>query len=395
MRKKETVLFMAAILMLTTAYAKAEQVSDNPENSKREVSAPLNIEKFRADLDKISESKSTAGKSPVLKAEIKTLSNRYIVSPGDTISIAVFGEPDFTQTGIVVKSDGYATIAPFGEVKIGNIDVDQVNSLLTAEFKRYMVNPQVSIKLDDLHLAKVYIYGAVQKPGLYQKTLATTATAGMNLDRNMPMTLANVIANAGGIRYDADIENVQVINIQTGKTKSYNMLELIKNGDASQDIYLNSEDKVYVPVRNSDAQLSDEDFLLISSSSIAPADFPVRVIGAVTRPGIQSLTSRSPRINSAIAASQGYTLDANMKALQVKRITPKGNISTIMVDPNKNDIVLRPDDLIQVTDKRTTLTGRGFTFAGAIFDSVGKFGSAYNSWADMFDPTRRYDYLKN
>lgn len=388
MGRTQKILLAAFILMLSTGYVNAKESSEKPASNNQDSSQSLDIERFKNDLQKVS-----SDTSKVLKAEIKTLSNRYVLSPGDSLSVAVFGEQDLSQEGIVVKSDGYATIQPFGEVKISGLDVEQINELLTAEFKKYIINPQVSVKLLDLSLAKVYIYGAVQKPGLYQKTLPTDQ-ANRILDRNTPLSLANVVANAGGIRYDADIQNVQVINIRTGQSKNYNLLDLIKNGDASQDIYLNSEDKVYVPTRDSDAQLSDEDFLLISSSSIAPADFPVRVVGAVTRPGIQLLTSKSPRINSAIAASQGYTLDANMSALQVKRITPKGNVSTIIVNPGKNDIVLRPDDLVQVIDKRATITGRSFGLLAIIFDSVGRFGSAFNEWADMFDPTRRYDYLR-
>jgi protein involved in polysaccharide export with SLBB domain len=387
MGKKRTILFLALILVLTTGYAKAEEASQEAVFDKKAADT-LNIEEFKSELQNV------ANKPTVLRAEVKTLSDRYVVSPGDAISVAVFGEPDLSQEGIVVKSDGYATINPFGEIKVSNLNIDEVNALLTSEYKKYMVNPKVAVKINDLHQAQIYIYGAVQKPGLYQKT-PIAAQNPMVLDRNMPLTLANVIASAGGIKYDADIENVQVINTRTGEAKKYNLLSLIKHGDASQDVYLNSEDKVYVPVRNSDAQIADADFLLISSSSIAPADFPVRVIGAVTKPGIQSLTSRSPRINSAIAASEGYTIDANTKALQVRRLTPRGNISTIIVDPNKNDIVLRPDDLIQVTDKRTTVAGRSVGFFGAIFDSVGRFGSAYNEWADMFEPTRRYNYLRD
>lgn len=389
MGRTKTVLLTALALMLIAGNAKAEETSATSAVEKKDMAQKLDIEGFKTKLQQVSSSKPK-----ILKAQIRTLSNRYVVSPGDTLSLTVFGEPDFAQTEILVKSDGYATVTPFGEVKIGGLDIDEVNGILTAEFKRYMINPQVSVKVNDFGIAKVYIYGAVQKPGLYQNTPNVTVNSRI-YDKNTPVTLANVISNAGGIRYDADIENIQVTNQQTGRTKTYNMLELIKNGDASQDIYLNSDDKVYVPVRNSDAQLSDEDFLLISSSSIAPADFPVRVIGAVAKPGILTLNSKSPRINSAIAASEGYTLDANMKAIQVKRITPKGNISTIIVDPNKNDIVLRPDDLVQVIDKRTALTSRGFGFMGSIFESVGKFGVAFNAWADMFDPTRRYDYLRD
>ncbi len=305
--------------------------------------------------------KVSSNSQKILKAQIKNLSDRYTISPGDIISVSIFGEPDLSQKNIIIKSDGYATIHPFGEVKINGLNIDDANDLITSKFKQYIINPKVTVELNDVCTAKVYIYGAVQKPGLYQKTFDLKKD-NSNFGKNFPLTLANVVVNAGGIKHNADIQNVQVINMLTGENKSYNLLEFLKNGDISQNIYLNSYDKVYVPVNNSDAQLSDEDFLLLVSSSLIPEEFPVRVLGAVKKPGIQFLNSKSPRLNSAIAASQGFTLDAKSNAVMVKRLTPQGNIATIIVNPDINDLILRPDDLIQVIDKRTTPLGKCFDF---------------------------------
>lgn len=370
------VLLLAIILMVATGYADAKE-----HINKQKQSLQLSdIEKFKTDLQNVS-----SNKPKTLKAEVNTLSGRYIISPGDVISVIVFGETDFSQENILVKSDGYATVHPFGEVKIGSLDIDRANDVLKARFARYLVNPRVSVKVNDMRLAKVYIYGAVQRPGLYQKNLN---------EKNTPLTLASLITNAGGIKHDADIQNIQVININTGSTKSFNLLQMIKEGDTSQDVYLNSEDKVYVPTRDSEAQLSDEDFLLISSSSIAPQEFPVRVMGAVGKPGLHYLSAASPTIQSAVAACEGYAFTANTKVVQVKRITPKGNISTITVNPDKNDMVLRPNDIVQVTENKSSALSKNFGVLGLIFGSAGKFGGAYNQWADMFDPSRRFNYIR-
>lgn len=228
-----------------------------------------------------------------------------------------------------------------------------------------------------MHSAKVYIYGAVQKPGLYHRS-------SQNNDRNIPLTLADIIAESGGIKYDADTENIRVINTRTGKTKSCNLLQMIKKGDASRDIYLTSEEKIYVPSKNADIQLSDEEFLLIAGSSIAPLDFPVRVNGAVRTPGIHRLNTESPRLHSAIAVAGGYTFGANTKAARIKRITPKGNISTIIVNPDKNDPVLRPDDIVFVSIGKSTVAGKHFGALSGIAGIIYRFFGAYNECNEIF-----------
>ncbi|OGI04074.1 MAG: hypothetical protein A2104_00145 [Candidatus Melainabacteria bacterium GWF2_32_7] len=264
---------------------------------------------------------------------------------------------------------------------------------LKARFKSYLLDPKVSLKVNGMQTAKVYIYGAVQKPGLYQQERVTSReiSAGTTSAVTPELTVASVVANAGGIKYNADLRRIRVTNNATGRNEELDLMKLIEQGDASQDIYLRSGDTVYIPTLESDAQIADRDFMLIASSSLAPADFPVRVIGAVNRPGVHKLTSNSPRLNSAIAASEGYMPEANKKVVTIQRVTPQGNVSTFYVDPNSNDLILRPNDIVVVADKSTSVASRGFDFMGNIISPFGRFADSYNSWAEMFNPTRRYD----
>ena len=332
--------------------------------------------------------KTSSGTAPadkeIAKGYIQSFSDRYVVSPGDAVNVSVFGEPDLTQKEILVKSDGYINVQPIGEVKIAGFNIDEVKDILTAQLKKYFVDPIVSVQLSNTHIPNIYVYGAVQKPGLCQYYKA----GENNIFRNStPPTLADVITNAGGIAYNADIEKVQVINRRTRKKRTYNLFKLIKNGDLTQDIYLTSEDTVFIPTLKTNAQLSDRDFLLISRSSIAPDGFPVRVRGAVRNPGVHYLTAKSPGINTALASSQGFTIDAKTNAVKIQRVTPHGNLSTIIVDPSKNDIVLRPNDIIDVYDTRRGFKGKTASFFNTLFHSAGGFGSAYNQVRYIFDQT--------
>ena len=184
---------------------------------------------------------------------------------------------------------------------------------------------------------------------------------------------------------------MRVTNNESGRDEEVDLMGMIKNGDVAQDIYLRSGDTIYVPPVQSDAQISDKDFLLMASSSVAPPDFPVKVVGYVTKPGIYSLKSTSPSLNAAIASAEGYTPESNRKVVTVERTTPQGNISKMFIDPNKNDIVLRPNDLVIVSDKSTASAARGLTLLSTVLSPVAIIGSGINSWIEVFDPNR-YNY---
>ncbi|MFH0702464.1 MAG: polysaccharide biosynthesis/export family protein [bacterium] len=389
MRRNKIVTLLVFALMLNLSRVNSEEIPKNNANNTQNNAKStkiINVEELKQELNALSSTPETNQ----LKARVKTLNTKYLISPGDTLIISVYGEPEFTQPEILVRPDGYTTIDPFGEVHVAGLSVDELTRVLKAQFKSYLIDPKVSVKLDNLHAAKIYVYGAVQKPGLYQqeRIVNRKSTTGREILSTPELTVANVIASAGGVDYNADLRHVKVTNNETGKNQEVDLIKMLEKGDTSQDLYLRSGDSIYIPYIKTDAQISDNDFMLIASSSLAPNGFPVRVIGAVNKPGIYSLSSDSPRLNSAIAAAEGYQLYANKKAVSVQRLTPNGNVAKIYVEPGKNDIVLRPNDLVVVEDKSTALTSRGFNFMSSVVAPFALFSGAYNGWAEMFDPTR-------
>lgn len=381
----------AMFLLLGTSMANSQELHTG---SQAATPGNIDIESFRQELSRVSSAEAQNQGAELLRGRVKTLNTRYLISPGDTIALSVYGEPDFAQPEILVRPDGYATIEPFGEMNIAGVDIDNLTSRLREKFKNYLLDPKISVKLTNMHTAKVYIYGAVQKPGLYQQERIDKrdVTTGRVITVIPEMTVASVIANAGGIKYDADLRHVKITNNETGKDSEVNLMRMLETGDTSQDVFLRSGDSIYIPSVEGYGQISDRDFTLISSSSIAPAEFPVRVIGAVNRPGSYNLTSASPRLNSAIAQSEGFTLYANKNVVTVQRLTPQGNISTFYVNPAKNDLILRPNDIVIVPDKTTAVASRGMEFATNVFRPFGGFADAFLGWAEIFDPEkyRRY-----
>ena len=241
--------------------------------------------------------------------------SKYIIEPGDVISFSVYDEPDFDQADIKVRTDGYATIAPLGEIYVAGSDIKNLTKILKVKMAVYIRNPQISIGIVEFHLNDVHIYGAVQKPGIYQQINdVKELTQNNNLMVKADFTISNIIANAGGVTPDADLTAIRIIR-NTNEVKEVNLWKLINDGDVSQNLMLKSGDEIYVPTRQ-EAILNDEDFKILAKSELFPDHFPVRVIGEVQQAGVYDIESKSPYLNSAIAMSEGYTLGANKKTLK-------------------------------------------------------------------------------
>lgn len=327
----------------------------------------------------------------VIKNEGRILSTRYLIQPGDVFSFSVYDEPNLTQPEITVRPDGYATIDPVGELYVAGYDIHTLTGIIAEKLCFFIRDPQISINIREFHPAVVYVYGAVQKPGMYQQ-VTQSAGKGMTDPKNpiakTDLNISNVIANAGGITEEADLENVEITS-ETGEKRTVNLWKLLSEGDISQNVLLRSGDRVFIPKLEAIVQ-RDEDFKVISNSSIFPETFPVRVIGEVMKAGLYELPSKTPYINSAIAVASGYNLDANKRTVLVLRKTVKGNISKIYVNPNKNDLLLRPNDIVVVNAKSYVGSVRIADYVTRFISPTFGVPNAINSWADVFDPARRW-----
>jgi len=327
----------------------------------------------------------------VIKNEGRIMSTRYLIQPGDVFSFSVYDEANFTQPEIIVRPDGYATIEPIGEIYVAGYDIHTLTDIVAEKLSLFVRSPQISINIKSFHPVTVYVYGAVQKPGMYQQV--TQAAGNGTADPKNPMVktdlnISNVIANAGGITEDADLEHVEITH-ETGEKKVVNLWKLLSEGDISQNMLLRPGDKVFVPKLTSIAQ-NDEDFKTLANSSIFPETFPVRVIGEVNKAGLYDIPSKTPYLNSAIALAFGYTIDANKRTILILRKTSKGDFSKIYVNPGRIDLVLRPNDVITVNAKSYVGSVRLADYLTRFVSPSYAIPNAYNSWADVFDPARRW-----
>jgi polysaccharide export outer membrane protein len=95
-------------------------------------------------------------------------SARYRLHPGDAFSVHFKYEEMPSQNRILVLPDGYVTMTGVGELKAAGMTLAEVDSAMTARLGREIRNLELSILIEEIGAARVYVLGQVVSPGLHQ-----------------------------------------------------------------------------------------------------------------------------------------------------------------------------------------------------------------------------------
>lgn len=338
----------------------------------------------------------------LIKSQLEFNSNEhsrdYILGPNDVLSIFVYESEEFNQEKIRIQPDGNIIIAPFGELKAAGKTVEELHILLVNKYKKYLKEPLVTIRLDQLRPFVAYITGAVLNPGGYELNADTSTHQGvvstdlsmLQIERKSPL-LSNLLVASGGIKFDADLEHIKISNALNNTTCEVNLLDILDKGDTRQDVYLMAGDVINVPKLPTPLAVSSEKYIKYATSTFSPKSIPVKVFGYVTHPGLVKLdSSASITLNSAIMAAGGYLTDAAYapKKVYISRADASGKLVTKTVNPMSNDIVVMPNDIVYVPEKSRPLAGKAFDAMTKFIAPANGVANTYNNWALMFNPTR-------
>ena len=164
----------------------------------------------------------------------------YVVGVDDVLTISVWNEKNFSGD-VTVRPDGKITPPGVGnDIMAAGLTVAELKAKVIEELKsKYFESPDVSLALKAMMSRRVYITGAVNKPGPY-------LLSG-------PMTVLQLIAHAGGLLEFAKKKEIMLISATlTNKDGSpltykinYEELEKGKN-PAKNNIQLRPGDQVIV-----------------------------------------------------------------------------------------------------------------------------------------------------
>jgi len=180
-----------------------------------------------------------AGESTDEAAIVQNYNNfftTYQLGPEDVISVTVFGQDRYSKGGIKVPPSGRISLAliPDG-IFVNGKTVDQVAELIKKRYDEYIIDPQVSVSLDQAGSYRYSVIGDVAQPGIRLMT------------RRLSVTEA--ISEAGGILQTGDKKKVFVLRKQAkgNLTPIPVNVSAIYRGQAPDSVYLLPGDQVIVP----------------------------------------------------------------------------------------------------------------------------------------------------
>lgn len=195
-------------------------------------------------LDRMEEAPRRALSNPALDRQ--KADYRYRIGSGDVLNILVWHHPDLNtpnpvstnpdskqvSNGAWVDESGYLAYPLAGKIYARGKTLPELQSILTSRLKRYIKNPQVSVNVAEFRSQRVSVSGAVGKPGQFPLT-------------NVPLTLLDVIDQAGGAASNADTNNIKWT--QNGVERTISLQDIRQYGDLSQNLLLRGGDVIYVP----------------------------------------------------------------------------------------------------------------------------------------------------
>ena len=229
-----------------------------------------------------------------------------------------------------------------------NIDLAEARNLAAANFAADPTVPR-----------NVAVIGEVIRPGSYLVTSGATE-GGQNNPTGAPNvtgqpTIMRALQLAGGITPQANIRDVKIRRLsRTGKEQiiDVNLWQLLTNGDISQDIILQDGDTVVFPTAT---EINRAEATQLATSTLAPSQIQVSVVGEVKSPGPTNLRPNTP-LNQAILAAGGFN-DARAKKGKVElvRLNPNGTVTKrkVKIDLSagineKTNPILRNNDVVLV-----------------------------------------------
>lgn len=162
----------------------------------------------------------------------------YLMTPGDELNIKVTEHDELSGSSAadsvyIVRPDGTVSFPLVGQLDTKGKTVEVFTAELEDRLARYLVDPQVSVNINKLGTTRVYVFGEVKMPGLYE----------------LPKShcVLDAIGAAQGFTRDTAKKNIFLIHKDhTGDPIKINLNRLLEKADISQNYELVEGDMLYM-----------------------------------------------------------------------------------------------------------------------------------------------------
>ena len=239
----------------------------------------------------------------------------YVLGVGDIVNVHIFGRSKVDFKNLEINAQGYIQLANFPRIYIKGLTYQQAREVVRKTMTSYYTfQPnEFEMTIDYSREISVNIFGEATQIGTFHLPATNTAI--------------NALVAAGGPNDIGSVRNIKLIRGRT--VKIIDVYEFIANPAVAQDLYLEQNDIIHIPV----------------------AERVVAVQGAVKRPMRYELVA-GENLVKLLEYAGGLKDEAYRKNIQVQRyIDDKPQIIDVplreLLD-NQSDYTLMSGDVVQI-----------------------------------------------
>lgn len=205
----------------------------------------------------------------------------YIVGPGDTVVIQLYGKESL-QYELPVTREGDIQFPGIGPIRVAGLTFARLEDAIARRVQRQFIGMRASTTIGRPRPIQVFVLGDVEKPGTY-------TVSGLS-------TVMSAVVASGGVKKIGSLRNVQLR--RSGKTiTKVDFYDLLLRGD-----------------NRADARLQPGDVIFVS-----PVGKTVGMAGEVRRPAVYELKNEQT-VQEIVALAGGFLPSASPQAIQIERI---------------------------------------------------------------------------
>lgn len=263
--------------------------------------------------------------------------NNYVIGVGDSFKIIMFGVQD-RELNLVVNRDGFINFPELGEISVAGMTFSESSDYIKSRVSKQMMGVEVSISIGRLRSINVFMSGEAKIPGMY-------SISGLS-------SVSQMLYFAGGISDIGSLRNIQIRRMNE-LIATFDLYELLTQGNAANDIRLHSGDVIFIPT----------------------AQKTTFIDGAVKRPGRFEL-KKNETISDLIRLAGGFENRAYLRQVYIERYDQNIDVPSIinldLTEQDNLDFNLMNGDVIRIAEITDTIS-ESITIKGAV-KRPGRYG---------------------
>jgi protein involved in polysaccharide export with SLBB domain len=205
----------------------------------------------------------------------------YVIGPGDTLRVNIFGQLN-RQLTLTVDRTGNIDVPDIGSVHVAGLPYTDLRGFLKNQLGRVFRNFDLTVNLSDLRSIQVFVVGEARRPGAF--TVSSLST------------LLNALFVSGGPLPQGSLRDIRLM--RGGQTLvHFDLYDLLLHGDKSKDMPLEPGDVIFIP----------------------PVGEQVAISGSVTTPAIYEIKPGTT-VAQLVGLAGGTTQVALGTRIRIERI---------------------------------------------------------------------------